>query len=171
MDDEIGPEVGYAPRQRRLHWIVAGLVVLQLLLGAIIGSTRPADHKSILWLHAAVGSAIFILMLLRWQLRQRLGAPPPPAGTPVDAAVLARVNHLGYYVLLLSIPVIGWCAFLFDGGFGALHIAGVGVLLLAIAAHLAGVAYHRFVRRDGLLQRMVPTQPGAEPAIEGPGAD
>jgi len=120
-------------------------------------------------LHAAVGTTIFVLMLSRWQLRRRVGAPPPPAGTPVDAAGLARANHLGYYVLLLAIPVIGWCAFLFDSGFAALHVAGIGVLVLAIAAHLAGVAYHSWIRRDGLLQRMVPTQPGVASAIEGPG--
>jgi cytochrome b561 len=168
MDDEVRPEGGYTLRQRRLHWIVASLVVLQLMLGAFIGSTRPADHRPILMLHAAIGTTIFILMLSRWQLRRRIGAPPPPAGTPVDAAVLARANHLGYYVLLLTIPVIGWCAFLFDSGFGALHAAGAGVLVLAIGAHLAGVAYHSWIRRDGLLQRMVSTQPNAAPAIEGP---
>jgi hypothetical protein len=70
-------------------------------------------------------------------------------------------------VLLLTIPVIGWCAFLFRGGFAALHAAGAGVLVLAIAAHLAGVGYHSWIRRDGLLQRMVSTQRGAAPAIEG----
>jgi len=41
MDDEVRPEGGYAPRQRRLHWIVVGLVVLQLMLGAVIGSPGP----------------------------------------------------------------------------------------------------------------------------------
>ena len=156
MDDDVRPEGGYAPRQRRLHWIVAGLVVLQLVLGAIIGTTQPADHRLVLWAHAAVGSTIFVLMLFRWQLRQRIGAPEPPAGTPVDAAVLARVNHLGYYVLLLAMPVVGWCAYLFGRGFDAMHVAGAGILVLAIAAHLCGVAYHRWFRHDGLLNRMLP---------------
>jgi cytochrome b561 len=156
MDDEIRPEGGYARRQRRLHWIVAGLVVLQLLLGVIIGTTQPADHRAVLWVHAAVGSTIFVLMLSRWKLRRRVGAPPPPSGTSVDAAILAHVNHLGFYVLLLALPVIGWCAYLFHGGVGALHAAGVGVLVLAIAAHLGGVTYHRWFRHDDLLQRMLP---------------
>ena len=113
MDDEIRPEGGYASRQRRLHWIVAGLVVLQLLLGIIIGTTRPVDHRLVILIHAAVGSTIFVLMVSRWRLRQRVGAPSPPSGTPQDAAILARINHLGYYGLLLSIPIIGWCALLF----------------------------------------------------------
>jgi cytochrome b561 len=159
MSDAMRPEGGYAPRQRHLHWVVAGLVALQLLLGFIIGATRPADHRVVLWVHAAVGSTIFVLMLLRWQLRRRVGAPLPPSGTSADAAILARVNHVGYYVLLLILPVIGWCAYLFHGGFGLLHVAGAGVLLLAIAAHLAGVIYHRWFRHDDLLQRMLPAHP------------
>jgi cytochrome b561 len=157
MSDTLRPEGGYTLRQRNLHWIVAGLVTLQLVLGVIIGATRPPDHRVILWLHAAVGSTIFVLMLVRWQLRKRVGAPPPPSGTSSDAAILARINHLGYYVLLLALPVIGWCAYVFHGGFGALHVAGAGVLVLAIAAHLAGVIYHRWFRHDDLLQRMLPT--------------
>ena len=162
MDDETRPQGGFAPRQRRLHWIVAGLVLLQLALGAIVGSTTPADHRMVLGLHVVVGSTIFVLMLARWQLRQRVGVPPPPAGTPVDAAVLARVNQLGYYALLLALPIIGWCAYLFGGAFGALHAAGAAVLVLAIAAHLAGVAYHRWIRNDGLLQRMLARPTEAE---------
>jgi cytochrome b561 len=146
--DKIRLESGYTPRQRHLHWIVAGLVTLQLVLGVFIGSTRPADHRLVLWVHAAVGSTIFVLMLLRWQLRQRVGAPRPPSGT--------------YYVLLLALPVIGWFAYLFHGGFGALHAAGAGVLVLAIAAHFAGVIYHRRFLQDDLLQRMLP--PGHLPA-------
>src|ERR1700743_1896715 len=127
MNNEMRPEGGYAPRQRRMHWIVAGLVALQLVLGLIIGATQPASHRVVLWVHAAIGSTIFVLTLLRWQLRRRVGAPAAPSGTPMDGAILARVNQLGYYALLLAIPVIGWCAYLFRGGFGALHIAGVGV--------------------------------------------
>ena len=161
MDFEVRPEGGYTQRQRRLHWVVTGLVVLQLLLGAIVGATQPADHRLVLWIHAAVGSTIFVLMLLRWQLRRRAGAPTPPSDTPMDAAILARVNHLGYYVLLITLPIIGWCAYLFHGGFGALHAAGAGVLVLAIAAHLAGVMYHRWFLHDDLLQRMLPAHFGS----------
>ncbi|MBS0640374.1 MAG: cytochrome b/b6 domain-containing protein [Acetobacteraceae bacterium] len=166
MDDEVRPAGGYTGKQRRLHWIVAGLVVVQLALGSVIASSQPGDHKGTLLLHAGIGTAIFLLMLSRWQLRKRVGAPPPPSGTPVDAAALARANHLGYYALLLAMPVIGWCAYLFGGGFGAVHAAGAGILLLAIAAHLAGVAYHSWIRQDGLLHRMLPGHAQANPATE-----
>ena len=166
MDEKVRPAGGYTPKQQRLHWIVAGLVVVQLALGSVIATTLPADHRGIMLLHAAVGTAIFLLMLSRWQLRQRIGAPQPPPGTPVDAAALARANHLGYYALLLTMPPIGWCAYMFGGGFGALHVAGAGVLVLAIAAHLTGIAYHAWIRHDGLVQRMLPRNQKATPVTE-----
>jgi cytochrome b561 len=35
-----------------------------------------------------------------------------------------------------------------------LHWCGALTIILLITAHLGGVIYHTFVRRDGLLQRM-----------------
>jgi cytochrome b561 len=35
------------------------------------------------------------------------------------------------------------------------------VLLLLIATHLAGVAYHTLIRRDGLIWRMLRPRPAA----------
>ena len=97
-------------------------------------------------------------MVARLKLRRRVGAPPPPAGTPVDPALLARINHYGFYGLLLLMPVIGWLAYAFDRPdatfFGSIHGALALVLFLAICAHIAGVIYHTKFRRDGLLSRM-----------------
>ena len=36
-----------------------------------------------------------------------------------------------------------------------LHWCGAIAIILLIAAHLTGVIYHTFIRRDGLLQRMM----------------
>jgi cytochrome b561 len=178
------PEEGYEPEQRRLHWIVAALVLLQLTVGISIGGTAPVPENQatltrLFAVHGGTGVLIFGLMLVRWQMRSRLGAPPPPKGTPEDLALLARINHLGFYVLLLVLPVLGWFA-LGAAGFplslfgivslpspiaadpgtasmlGRMHGALALLLAAAIGAHLAGVAYHTYVRRDGLLRRMWP---------------
>jgi cytochrome b561 len=98
-------------------------------------------------------------MLWRLGLRRKLGAPAPPTGTPVDASALAHANHIGFYAILLVLPVLGWLTYVSHGHARALwasmHQGTAFLLVLAIAAHLAGVAYHTFVRRDGLLRRMV----------------
>jgi cytochrome b561 len=177
-----GPVEGYVPAQRRLHWIVAGLVVLQLLIGIWIGGTlAEPDNQALLTrlfaVHGGTGALIFVLMLVRLQYRRSLGAPPPPPGTPEDVALLARVNHLGFYVLLLILPVIGWLS-LSAAGFslslfgivslpsplatdqetalvlGRIHGGLALVLFAGIIAHLGGVYYHTYIRRDGLLRRM-----------------
>ncbi len=154
---------GYSQLQRRLHWIVAALVVVQLLVGLWIGTTprQPqnlAFIRNLLILHLATGTVIFGLMFKRWSLRRKLGAPPPSPGTPFDAAMLARLNHYGFYLLLLVMPVIGWLAYLSDRPgahmWGSLHGALALTLLVAICAHLAGVIYHTAIRHDGVLRRM-----------------
>jgi cytochrome b561 len=154
----------YTPVQRGLHWIVAGLVAVQLALGIYVGMMirQPHDRsslRSILIVHLTIGTIIFLLMCKRLAVRNQLGAPPPPKGTPLDAAALARLNHLGFYALLLAMPVFGWLAFLSPpraaAAWGAIHGSLALVLVVAICAHLCGVVYHQFIRRDGLLSRML----------------
>jgi cytochrome b561 len=157
------PEGGYSRQQRWLHWSVAVLVVLQLTVGTIIGTlAEPSQHntlvETLLTIHVIVGTVIFGLMVVRLLVRRRRGAPPSPEGTPFDASVLARVNHLGFYALLLTLPVLGWLAYLTKPPaailFGSIHGAVAVILVLAICAHLSGVVFHQFIRRDGLLRRM-----------------
>jgi len=177
-------ENAYTPRQRLLHWVVAALVALQLLVGLTIGNTLdiPGPHPGLARLfaiHGGTGTLIFVLMAWRWSLRQARGVPPPPPGTPEDTTLLAHANHRAFYVVLLIMPVIGWFAVGAAGHnlsffgifaipapigadpdaarfFGRLHAATAVVLVAAIAAHLASVVYHTYVRRDSLLRRMLP---------------
>jgi cytochrome b561 len=157
------PSGKYTPRQQRLHWIVAALVLLQLAIGITLGfMPRQPDNQPFLdkmmILHLVIGTVIFVVMVVRWRLRRALGAPGSPPGTPYDASLLARLNHYGFYVLLLTLPVVGWLAFGAGGRaasiLGGLHGALAFTLILAICGHLAGVAYHTYIRRDGLLERM-----------------
>jgi cytochrome b561 len=152
----------YTRPQQRLHWIVAALVLAQLAGGLWMSTIPHAGHAVLLHrivlAHVANGTLIFGLVAYRLMLRRRLGVPEEPAGTPVDVAALAHSNHTFFYVLLLTLPVLGWMTFLTHGQnhhmFGTAHAGTALVLALAICAHLAGVAYHTFVRRDGLLRRM-----------------
>jgi cytochrome b561 len=157
------PAGGYTKTQRRLHWIVAALVVLQLIGGLTIGVLHYALGKDpligkLLIGHLANGTLIFGLMCARLMLRRRLGAPALPAGTSYDVALLSRLNHYGFYALLLIMPILGWTAYLSSGSLhslaGGIHASLALVLALAIGAHLAGVVYHTYIRKDGLLRRM-----------------
>jgi cytochrome b561 len=137
--------------------------VLQLIVGTVIGALADPSEPNplvakLLVGHLAVGTVIFGLMWWRLTVRRRLGAPASPEGTPFEASLLARINHLGFYGLLLALPVLGWLAYLTKPPaaalFGSIHGGLALTLFLAICAHLGGVAYHKYIRHDGSLRRM-----------------
>jgi cytochrome b561 len=159
------PACGYARQQKLLHWIVALLVLAQLAAGVWIGTMAREGHEALLrkllYAHLANGTLIFGLTAWRLSLRRSLGVPAPPPGTPVDATALALANHGAFYAILLALPVLGWLTYLSPRGpthavLAATHAGTALALALAICAHLAGVAYHSFIRHDGLLKRMLP---------------
>ena len=65
---------------------MAVLVLLQLILGCCIGvlAADPQNRSllhALLPVHLVMGTEIFALMVKRWQMRRRLGAPRPPVRT------------------------------------------------------------------------------------------
>ena len=91
-----------------LHWLTAALVVFMLVFGEeLIDAT---DNGSTFGpsLHISIGSAIFVLTILR--LLWRVSHPPPsyPAGMAWWEKLAAKVTHLAFYVLLFVLPISGW---------------------------------------------------------------
>jgi cytochrome b561 len=106
--------------------------------------------------HAVSGAAIFVLMAIRIAARLRFGAPPLPAGLHPLLKALAHSNHFALYALLLLLPLSGATAILSGVELAAeLHGSLVWLLFLLVALHIAGVIHHTFVRRDGLIWRML----------------
>jgi cytochrome b561 len=149
-------------------------------LGLWIKYFEPANEAFKLRLyniHESLGVIVFVIVLMR--LLNRWLNPPPslPADTPAGIRIAARVNHWGLYALLVLMPITGFLATNAWGFplsvFGVLplpvplgkneeiakvlsllHWCGAVTIILLIVAHLGGVIYHTFIRRDGLLQRM-----------------
>jgi len=170
----------YTAGARWLHWLTAVLMIVVITAGLWIVYFEPKDEafKFRLYnIHESVGVIVFALTLAR--LLTRLRHPPPPLSpdTPVLIQQCARLTHLSLYALLLLMPAIGFLATnawgfplkLFDlialpapidkdealaGTLSFLHGCGAVAIGTLIAAHLAGAAYHTFIRRDGLLKRM-----------------
>lgn len=155
------PFAGYSRAQIILHWVIAALILFQLLVhegmemawdgrmdgGAAEGNPLP---------HIVVGSAILVLAALRLIVRLRHGAPPHPAGQPAALGLLANMVHWGIYVLLFALPISGLVAW-FGGIENAadvhgepLRLALIGLVLL----HIAGALAQQFVLRSGVLMRM-----------------
>jgi cytochrome b561 len=171
----------YAPAMRLIHWLTAALVLLLFFFGGWMVYFEPKNEafKDELYnIHQSIGVTVWVLVLLRIAVRLATGAPKLPPGTPGMVRVLASLNHLALYLVLLVQPIVGLCdtnawGFPLDwfGWFRVpspigkqpdavaqslsdVHWYGAITLLLLLASHFAGAAYHGLIRRDDVLRHM-----------------
>lgn len=171
---------GYSGIQKVLHWLMALLVVVMLVVGLSLPRLTPGPLANVLYeVHKSVGMLVLALALLRLAIRLRRGAPPLDPGLPGWQRLAAGASHAALYLLLIAMPLAGWTAtsaccrpvaFLWTlpatlpvpagdavaKPLFALHLA-LGLALIALLAlHVAAALHHHFVRRDDTLRRMLP---------------
>jgi cytochrome b561 len=171
-----------------LHWLTAVLVVANLAGGHLVelsedgGSTGRATAATLVMLH--MSSGVTILLLSVGRIGWRLGHAPPP--WPAYMTRLERWAagsvHLGFYILLLLLPLSGWAMQSTQRlpapvpwfGLTSLpplplprHLAGLfedshallgWAMLALLALHLAAAVKHRWLDRDDILARMLPSR-------------
>ena len=167
-----------------LHWIIAALIIGQLAGGKIMHAMDPAPMKFELYqLHKSFGFIILALSIAR--LLWRLGHKPPalPDGMKRFETIGAKLSHIGFYILMIGIPVSGWVMVssspyiitteifklipVFDlpgiprtESFNALTKDVHEYMAMAIAAllvlHIAAALKHHFISKDNVLNRMAP---------------
>lgn len=153
---------GYSRAQIALHWIVAVILVPQVLLEdgikhAFRAAMRgeAAEQTAMAAFHVYAGILILALVLWRLTLRAWRGVPQAPAGGGALLELLARAVHLLLYAVLLLLPATGLAAwFGLSEPAGELHELMKPVLLILVGLHVAGALWHQFVLRDGLMGRM-----------------
>ncbi len=93
-----------------LHWLIAIIIVGQVLLAWYMGSLEDADpiRRQIMVLHFSIGLSILILSVLRLAWRLTHKPPALPAGLAGWEKALARASHGLFYVFMLGIPILGW---------------------------------------------------------------
>lgn len=170
----------YDPVLQALHWTILVLLILQYLTKLIPPNTLAgASEDSLNAWHLAIGPSILALMLFRLAWRLTHPIPPPPADLSLGMQVFSRATHWALYGLLILLPFLGWFA---ASGFGATpYLFGISplpplvarnkdfaemiggvhgivawVLLAVIALHVSGALYHVFIKRDGVIRRMLP---------------
>ena len=171
---------GYGATAKALHWLVFALLSAQYVVAiAMPGIGRGTVPGTLINLHMSLGMLILLAVALRWLWR--IGHPVPLATSDLPGweQPVARVVHGLLYVLLAVNPILGWMnASARDWTItvfglvtlphlvaprarigmqaGDLHTFLAWTLLALVGLHVAAALYHYFVRRDGVLQRMLP---------------
>ena len=162
----------YGLATRLLHWLMAGLILAMLFIGAVMTSSLRA-RPALLDLHVTLGLAILVLALLRLAMRRRGGVPALPASMPRWQVLAARASHLALYGLMLLQPIAGW-GMLSAGGFPVTALGGIALptpiaadpalytllrsahemigyaFLAVIVLHVSAALLHALVLRDGV---------------------
>jgi len=172
---------GYTGLAKLLHWAILGLLAAQFVIAWLMPDIkRDTQPDTLINLHLSFGVLILGLAVVRLGWRMKHAAPPPEEGLPPWQVLSARVMHWLLYLLLFVVPILGWINASWRGfpvtlfglfelpkllatrmpGFrwtGDVHNALANYALLALVGlHVAAALYHHFVRRDHVLQRMLP---------------
>jgi cytochrome b561 len=153
---------GYSGIQISLHWLVAALVLFQLLFGESMttvvdaaedGGTVSSQDQFLGSAHYWVGLAILGLVLIRFAVRLMTGAPKA-AGAAGWMSTAASAMHWLFYLLLVAVPVTGLLAVYVSGEFGNIHSLGKPIFIVLILVHAAGALFHQMFLKDGTLRRI-----------------
>ena len=164
----------YHPVHVTLHWLVAIMTILAILVGMFVLNPIPdtVEKTGTLQIHALWGGLLGLVLVARLVTRFVL---PRPASANTDNAFLdfvAKTVHILLYVGVIGMFVSGLGtavqANLFEVFRGAAPFPadfmayppriGHGFTALAllglIGLHVAAALYHQFIKKDNLLARM-----------------
>ncbi len=167
----------YHPLLVGLHWLVALMVLVALLVGGPgLADIKNDDPEKMFGLtgHMIWGLSIGAFMIIRLATRIfSKSIPHADAGNSMLNSG-AKIAHLGLYLLVFAMVASGVgiaiSADLFTIVFSdsraplpadfnvftarVAHGAIATFLLILIGFHIVGWAYHQFLLRDGLIKRM-----------------
>jgi cytochrome b561 len=175
----------FALPSRILHWLMAPMVVAQLVIGVTMIASL-AYYPLLLAIHRPLGILILVFAVVRLANRLTHRLPPFLATMGPAERRIATWSEYLLYGLLLAQPLVGW-AMLSAARFpvvlmGPIHLPGIAphnidvyaalrqthnvlaaLLFLTFTAHVCAVLFHTLVLRDRLLDRMAlwPTRPAA----------
>ena len=172
----------YNPLAQALHWLSAALILAVLPLAWVALSLPPAPLKGNMFvLHKSVGLTILAIVAARIIWRMMRPAPTDPS-TPRLLTLISRTNHWLLYIVFLIMPISGYLLSAFSGRdtpyfwlftipglpkdeaaqkiATGIHVFGQWAVYALVLLHIAGTAWHLIIRRDGLLERMLPVQDG-----------
>ncbi|WP_411833808.1 cytochrome b [Pseudoxanthomonas mexicana] len=171
----------YAPTLRRLHWLMALLILAAYLLIEQRGlfPRGSAGRAAMVQGHFWAGIAVFVLVWWRLLGRRRHGAPPVTPPLDRHSALVAGLAHLALYAFFIVMPLLGLATAWSDGKQVLVPFTGVALPALLpgnealahtledlhgrigeifywiIGLHVLAAIWHHAFRRDDTLKRML----------------
>ncbi len=173
------PAPAYTTTARIFHWLTAAGVLLMIPAGLAMLRVSGGPLQNFLFdFHRSMGVALFIITVLRLIYRINHRPAPLPADMPASQKFAAHAVHALLYGILLASPIIGWIGTSAYGAaikvfwtvtlppivakdkptadlFLGLHQYLGWIMTAAVLAHISAALYHHFIKRDGVLLRMV----------------
>jgi cytochrome b561 len=173
--------VTYSASAKLMHWFIAAAVIVLLALGPVMKRLVPEGslRDNLYTFHEALGALVLIVMVVRLARRAAFGVPAPDASMPPLEQRASLWAQYALYALLFVTTVLGWAGTNAYGDpvsvFGLFDFPAIigkdqplsdrimvwhlicGILIgVIVALHIAGALYHWLVKRDRVLQRMLP---------------
>ena len=167
----------YHPLLVAIHWLVALMIIVALVMGSNVLAALPNDHPDKMFSlrgHMSIGIIVGILMIARLITRLR-STHPPKADTGNSFLNFAGgAAHWVLYILIFLMVASG-IGISMGAGLPDIVFFGSGaplpesfddlapraahgviskLLALTILAHIAGWAYHQFKLKDGFFPKM-----------------
>ncbi len=147
-----------------IHWLSAGLLGYGYVKG--LESVSQLADPALLQFEVAFALLLGGLFVLRYIWTHRVaGATRLPNEAPGWEKTASRAVHIGLYASVFAIVLSGLgialgvsvpaLSGLFVGAMIGLHEVSLTLLPLLLLTHIAGALWHKFVRRDGVMESMI----------------
>ncbi|MBU6234543.1 MAG: cytochrome b [Alphaproteobacteria bacterium] len=168
----------YTAPSRLLHWLMA-LLIAAMFTTVWVAEDAPEwlDH-TLVNMHKSFGIVLLALIVIRIVARVASPRVEPIKASPAIQKGSHAVHGI-LYLLLIAMPLSGWA---FVSAFGRkidfftltelpaildtnkelgkaikeFHEIGANLVLVLVIAHVAAAAYHHFLLKDKLMDRMLP---------------
>ena len=169
----------YGSITKILHWLIFLFVIVLLFVGYFAQDIGDKSIRSnIINMHKLLGLVVLFLMLFRalWVLVNV--KPALPAETPPWQRIIERIIHLLMYIVLIAMPISGWVMtsanrkpphfFSWILSLPVPNSKSIGnnawqvhqtiaiIIIVLVSIHVLAAFYHYFIKKDNVLQRMLP---------------
>lgn len=157
--------VGYTGTQILLHWTIAVLIVLQLVIGEDIKPAYRTFSRGVepaagdifnANIHVYVGMAVLVLAIWRLAVRLRHGVPAAAPEENLLQKRIAAAAHSLLYLFIFGMPITGALAWYFSlRAMGEIHELAKPVIIIVVGLHGAAALWQHFYVKSDVLVRML----------------